>query len=328
MKKYLFIALAAATLASCSQDEVMEVAEKQAISFGNTFVENATRATDPSYNNDDKKVTAFKVWGNVATTTADTFVPVFAGANVVGTEYGVAWTCDVTQYWIYGATYDFAAVVNGTVGSELNNGLPKTISYTANNSDLLYAEEFDVIRQATQSETEKLVKFTFNHLLSKVKFTVSNTTPGTSNDALYTYNIKSLTIKNSKSSGVYTIGGTWGSYGATDSATSFGDIESVGSTSKICNSEMLLIPADFTSTKLQIGFTLEWCFNGEIITSNPKALEASVNLEAGKAYNFTISTGLDKPIQFTVEEVEDWDYDTNDDGKVDADDNIEVETAA
>ena len=308
MKKYLYIAIAAATFASCSQDEVMEVAEKQAISFGNTFVENATRATDPSYNNDDKKVSSFKVWGNVATTTANTFVPVFAGANVTGNEYGVAWTCDVTQYWIYGATYDFAAVVNGTVGSELNNGLPKTISYTANNSDLLYAEEFDVTRQATQSETEKLVKFTFNHLLSKVKFTVSNTTSGTSNDALYTYNIKSLTIKNSKSSGVYTINsGTWGSYGATAGTTSFGDIDAVGSTAKTCASEMLLIPANFTSTKLQIGFTLEWCFNGQVITSTPKTLEASVNLEAGKAYNFTISPGLDKPIQFTVQTLNGWD---------------------
>ena len=307
MKKYLYIAIAAATLASCSQDEVMEVAEKQAIQFGNTFVENATRATDPSFNNDDRKVTAFQVWGNVATTTANTFVPVFAGANVEGNEYGVAWTCDVTQYWIYGATYDFAAVVNGTVGSELNNGLPKTISYTANNSDLLYAEEFNVTRQATQTDAEKLVKFTFNHLLSKVMFTVSNSTTGTSNDALYTYNIKDLTIKNSKSSGVYTInGGTWGGYGSTDGTTSFGDIDAVGSTAKTCASEMLLIPADFTSTKLQIGFTLEWCFNGEVITSTAKTLEASVNLEAGKAYNFAISTGLDKPIQFTVHTLNSW----------------------
>jgi hypothetical protein len=70
---------------------------------------------------------------------------------------------------------------------------------------------------------------------------------------------------------------------------------------------MLLIPANFTSTKLQIEFTLEWCFNEQVITSTPKTLEASVNLEAGKAYNFTISTGLDKPIQFTVQTLDGWD---------------------
>ena len=49
MKKYLFIALAAAAMTSCSQDEVMDAIQGEEIKFSNAFVENATRATDPTY---------------------------------------------------------------------------------------------------------------------------------------------------------------------------------------------------------------------------------------------------------------------------------------
>ena len=54
MKKFLFLAIAATAFASCSQDEVMEVAQKQAISFGEAFVGNATRSIDPSYGTSKK----------------------------------------------------------------------------------------------------------------------------------------------------------------------------------------------------------------------------------------------------------------------------------
>ena len=48
MKKYIYIALAAAAFASCSQDEALEL-NQEAIDFDAPFVENATRAaTDPS----------------------------------------------------------------------------------------------------------------------------------------------------------------------------------------------------------------------------------------------------------------------------------------
>lgn len=313
MKKYLYIALAAAAFTSCSQDESLDVL-KEAIAFGDAFVENSTRAIDPSYNNDTKKIEAFKVWGNVKANNGSTYVPVFAGANVTDDgnnnttiAYGQAWKCDVTQYWIYGAPYNFAAVVNGTVDNELNNGLPKTISYTADGTtDLLYAEQLNVTRIADQTDDQKIVAFTFNHLLSKVMFTAKNTT----GDTKYTYNIKNLTITNSLASGSYTVTTkNWADKSTgTNSGTSFGAIDAVSeaATGKTCESEKLLIPADYTSTKLNISFTLEWCYNSEVITSTSQALEASVNLEAGKAYNFTISAGLNKPIEFTVHTLTGW----------------------
>ena len=86
MKKYLYIALAAATFASCSQDEVMDF-NQEAISFGNAVVDNVPRAAiDPSFGTTNK-LTAFNVWGAVQGTNnnATVWVPVFANDKVSGT---------------------------------------------------------------------------------------------------------------------------------------------------------------------------------------------------------------------------------------------------
>ena len=62
MKKYLYIALAAAALTSCSSDEAIEMVEKRAIGFDNVFVNNATRATDLNKDN----ITEFGVYASVS----------------------------------------------------------------------------------------------------------------------------------------------------------------------------------------------------------------------------------------------------------------------
>ena len=62
MKKYLYIALAAAALTGCSSDEAIEMVEQKAIAFDNVFVNNATRATDLNKDN----IQNFGVNGSVA----------------------------------------------------------------------------------------------------------------------------------------------------------------------------------------------------------------------------------------------------------------------
>ena len=85
MKKYLYIAIAAATLASCSQDEVMEVAEKEAITFGNVFVGKSTRAAeDPSYSNKDNVIKSFQLFGTVNN------VNIYKDVTVSNTNYSDA----------------------------------------------------------------------------------------------------------------------------------------------------------------------------------------------------------------------------------------------
>lgn len=63
MKKIFLIGLtAAAMMASCSNDETVEMAQQKAISFSNAFVNNGTRSSvDPSFNSDNLK--DFAVYG-------------------------------------------------------------------------------------------------------------------------------------------------------------------------------------------------------------------------------------------------------------------------
>ena len=319
MKKYLYIAIAAATLASCSQDEVMEVAQKEAISFGEAFVGNATRsaATDPSYTASTLKT--IKVWGAVTGTQGA--VEVFADNTVTGTvgEEEV-WNCtDRTQYWIPNAKYNFAAVVDGTVTDLGTDLLPATISYTASTQkDLLYSKSAEYTGKTTGND---LVKFDFAHLLSKVKFTAVNSTT----DTKYTFDITGLTITNSATSGTVAVPAkTWtvATGDGSDTPTVFGAIEGVtyqttpaeGQTATVyeCETEKFLIPEDFTTTKLNITFNLVWKYNGkEVATESNLGGSVAVNLQPGNAYNFVISKGLNTPIQFTVETLPTWTIQSN-----------------
>ena len=311
MKKYLFIALAAAAMTSCSQDEVMEM-NKEAISFGGAFVENSTRATDPSYGS-AKALTAFNVWGNIKGL-GDKAVAVFAGDNVTGTVgTGQVWNCTKTQYWIAGATYNFAAVVNGTVAT-LENELPKTITYVAaGDNDLLYARS----QQYTGlSSNNPLVKFEFAHLLSKVKFTLENTTSNATNVGEYTYTLTDIKITNAITEGTYTvtdtpktengvttytIGGTWASTAVNEQ--SFDSIEGVtNNTVKDCANEKLLVPLADAKVSCKINLY----YGGELMSTVSKENVSVGALTPGYAYNIKVSVGLSNEIKFTVEENPEW----------------------
>ena len=70
------------SLGSCSSDETIDAIQGEAITFGNAFVENSTRAAeDPSYNNTNKLISQFNVWGTVTGNTDNT-INVFNGASV------------------------------------------------------------------------------------------------------------------------------------------------------------------------------------------------------------------------------------------------------
>ena len=188
MKKILFATMALAAFVACSKETTVEINQEE-IAFDKAFVDNTTKAADPSYGS-EKPLTAFKVWGTVTGQSANP-VAIFANDDVAGTVgTNSVWNCtSKTQYWIEGAKYDFVAVVNGNVAT-LENGLPKTITYDADGStDLLYARSNQYTGKATSND---LVKFQFAHLLSKVKFTLQNTTSDAVNVGTYTYTLTEL----------------------------------------------------------------------------------------------------------------------------------------
>ena len=152
MKKLFIAVLSMATLASCFQSEV---ALEQAIDF-NTYVGSTTKAIDPSIDNNSIETKKFYVWGTTQQT-GGPLVSIFEEEEV-SCSAG-EWNYDVnhTKYWIAGNKYNFAAVVNGEVKT-LENGLPKTIDYTADGvTDLLYARSTpDIVAKAVTGAKEYL----------------------------------------------------------------------------------------------------------------------------------------------------------------------------
>lgn len=342
MKKYFMMAIAAAAITSCSQDEVMEVAEKQAINFGNAFVENATRAIDATYNN-DAKPKSFLVYGNTqGNETSAPVVPIFKGVTVssegtgtVGNDY--KYDAAYTQYWIAGNTYNFAAVVHGTVTPNTTTGLPATIAYNATNQeDLLYAEAKNIANKPANGE----VGFTFDHLLAKAMFTVKNTMADNTANSIYFYRVSDVQINNAYTTGTYYVeasgdnaAGTWapatntlmvdfGNVCASTNTAADADALEIGmNSSAASNYQRVIIPATYTydeTTKtggLNITCKIETLIKEsedyKVVDVQDYAKTINHTFEKGKAYNFVISLALNEPIMFTVSTINAWDPATN-----------------
>ena len=92
MKKIFLIGLtAAAMLASCSNDETVEMAQQKAIGFSNAFVNNGTRSVvDPSFTT--TSLNDFAVYGFTQNG------QIFNGEKVSKT--GDAWSYVNVQYWV------------------------------------------------------------------------------------------------------------------------------------------------------------------------------------------------------------------------------------
>lgn len=296
--------MALAVLASCNKVEPLAVGEGELIAFGNAFVDNSTKAaTDPSFGAGNP-LTKFQVWGTA------NGVAIFAGDDVEGTVgTNSVWTCEKKQYWINGVNYDFAAVVNGTVAS-LSNALPATITYTANGtSDLIYADNKGILGKPAGQNAP--VEFTFEHLLSKVKFTV-NTSEVTGD---YVYKVTGIKISNAYASGTYDVANKkWtGVIPDGNPGQSFSDI-TLNATSVECEQEQLLIP----TSEVKVSYTVALYYQGngtdEKIWSQTytdvvakKADSSNVQLEAAKSYNFNITVNVGDEIKFSVEEYAGWD---------------------
>ena len=306
MKKLLISMLAVATLASCAKEETLSFDKGEAIQFGNAFVDNATRANDYGPN---KPLKEFKLWGTIQGSEGPTAI--FADDTVTGTVGADnVWNCTTkTQYWIEGATYNFAAVVGGTVTAPA--GLPSSIEYTADgNTDLLYARSNQYIGSASDNPK---VAFDFKHLLSKIKFTLENTTSNAANVGTYTYTLTDVKITNAITTGTYTVADTKNadnSYTVKMTADAwspnvtgpmtFAGIDGVTNLSQSSTAESLIIPMD----DAVVSYTVNLYYGGKKITSTSKS--TPVDFAPGCSYNLVVSTGLNNEIKFTVKKDPSW----------------------
>ena len=336
MKKAILAVLALASVVACNKSEVLEVAPQKAISFGNPFVENATKAIDPSLTATSENFNTFKVYGKV-TTNAGGSTNIFNGVDVYKTAKAVTdiastsswyYSASYVQYWLANATYDFAAVTNGTVATADNdNGMPATISYSADGTtDLLYATKQVAVTQDNFESVTGTVNFDFNHLLSKVVFKFTNEYPKVANIEIMVSDIK---ITNPKSTGTYAVAtGKWTTTEATiENGLSFGNAIAADSEdadaeaiyfayneSAVSNYEKLLIPGSING--LNITFTaniyLKQADNYTLVDTKDYSLTVKdetdkTPLLAGNAYCFNVGiTDELKPITFGVASVGAW----------------------
>ena len=320
MKKIFIAMMAMAAFAACSTEEQIAAPQGDAIAFGDAFVDNATKAIDGTFANNGtgvNELTQFDVYGIVENANG-------AVANIFCAEpvskSGSVWTYDPnkTQYWVAGNSYSFAAVKNGVVAVDDYDNMPATIAYdVTTQDDVLYAE----VNNVNYAGNVQPVKFTFNHLLSKVKFTVKNQMQyGNGNS----YKVEEVRIVNAVETATYTVDGTWGAHAGAHELN-FGDIVTVGASQAEAalkllengvgesNYERLLIPQ--TNAALTIKVNVKYYIADKanpgtdvLNDSYTKEVVANLTLEAGKAYNFILTLGNPgEPITFAVENIVDWD---------------------
>ena len=295
MKKILISMLAVAALVSCSKEESIRIDQGELISFGNAFVDNSTRATDPSYSG-TADFTSFKVWGTVAATESSTPVAIFAGNTVSGTVgANSVWTCTVKQYWLNGAKYNFAALANAgtvTLGADL---LPKTVTYTANQTDLVYAKSAQYTGKASGND---LVAFTFQHLLSKVNFTVNN---GSQSATGYSFQVRDIVIDGATAGtcDVTTTPVTWAATASNGYAIDPITVNNTTASADI-GTALLVIPGNVT-----VSFKVDIIMGGEVL-STKNYTSAVTTLAPANSYNFVVTPAVGEEIKFTVSNDPTW----------------------
>lgn len=309
MKKSLFLlGVAVAALTSCTNNEVMEVAENRAIGFS-SFVGNTTKA-------------ATEFTGSA--TSADIYVIGYYGENngtldqpVFKNELG-----STLYYWNEGMDYIFGAYADGKTGKfddvafDPAQSVLTFTDYTPSTKDLVAAVS-DKVENVTAA-SQGAVSLSFKHMLAQVGFTF-NTQVGQE----YILAISDIQIEKAikTATGTYTKSGDaidWqgSATGEGEASYAYTDIADLANGTTNSNSEYnLVIPQ--TVSGIQVTFTasisgvgIDPAESREITVTLPTTSVSTWT--AGYKYNYTTTINAEditdelKPIIFTVTEIPTW----------------------
>lgn len=329
MKKIFLIGLAAtAMLASCSNDETVEMAQQKAIGFSNAFVNNGTRSiVDPSFTTTSLK--DFAVYGFTQ-----------AGQIFNGTTVSApGWTYTPWQYWVAGNTYTFGAIAPAAQKDNVSNvtlaggKVCMEVAFTNDGTvDLLHAAPNAVVCDdafLAQTNIPK-VGMTFSHQLSKVKFSFANAV-----GEGYNVKVSNVKITDAYTSGTLTVaaaGNTWSNQETNALELDFGNVTADDATADeaafIANdktlesyNEKLMIPMASTAT-YTVTFTAE-LYHGDVLLGSydHNVKIENVEFKLGYCYDFKATLTHEnivdpenplKPIEFTVDGITDWNKDNLD----------------
>lgn len=328
---------AVAALAACTTEQTIVAPQNEAIGF-DTFVDNSTRATDITTNN----IANFGVYGTV--TKGGNSALIFKNTEV--TKSGDDFVYSPAQYWIADAVYDFLAFAPFTNAkwtyTPTNAQVAKTGTFSFNNEtaaadqDVVYAYQTKTTADKLDASNTQAVEFTFKHILSKVAFSFTNTfTDG--NTSLSVYNVK---INNTAKNGTMAIvdGEDKAWVGVDNLVVPFGDQATAVNTLKakaIANKNGTLklahhyvIPAQ---RAYNITFSVDLYQAGVYLATYNHEINSAIDFAKNGNYVLSVKLAPESidpenelyPIEFTVNEVKDWD-----DASISLNEFTEVDTEA
>lgn len=304
-------------MSSCMNTDVVdETSEVQSgkIAF-ETHVNKATRAGE---NNDitTGDLTQFFVAGSYFKASEGAkYLQIFN--NVKIQKDGEVWKQIGGQerYWIKDAEYKFFAYSDGNAQITENIAYSATTPDWAINSYTVNADHAKDLIFATQSvECEKetgneKVGLTFQHLLSKIKFTLSTDVPEGNS-----VKILNLKINNIRTTADYK-GGKWNNWAAAVNDFKIAnEISGITQDASKESVEKFVMPYNYNDAKeqIQVSIALEIYNSDNKIVHSVQEMRTSIGSkwEPGCKYNYNVNikasqAGLQK-IEFTVDSVETW----------------------
>lgn len=316
---------AVAMLASCSNDETTgKAVNGNTIKFDG-FVNKSVKGAANDLNN--TTFNSFQVWG-LMSKGEQTGTP-FNGTTV--TKSGSDWTYNGNVYWENGYNYSFVAIAPagfGTFNAPDKVGEYGSIDFKngEGTTDLIYDIDDYYVTNAVSTTTTcpGPINFTFNHLLSRVKFAFKN-----GMDDGSTINVTGVTITNANTKATATLGATatWELADDNDVAElSFGNVILDAEATGYAENETketdhkYMIPATSADQKYTVTFVVTRHHSGVTDQYNHEVEIPAVTMKQGKSYKFTAELNAQNitgdpddpdnpqlcPIQFSAT-VSDWD---------------------
>lgn len=320
MKKIFIAVLAVAALASCSKEQTVNVDKGAVIGF-DTFVENSTRANDLTKGTFD-----FGVYGLVEKGSNSALI--FNNQEVAADgSYSPA------QYWIAAAQYYFTAIApktNAKWAYTTTTAHTGTIAFdnqaAAANQDLLFAYVKPAQTPAEIKAAPAKVGFTFNHMLSRVRFTFAN---GFGEGSNITLQVTDVTIEDAYATAQLDVtdgtpAAAWKNFGTTFSKN-FGQVGGAtlatltdvgvtteGATMSAATEHFYLIPANkaykvtFKVDLYQAGVKLDTYARTATIPATDMQKGMSYDIKTTLNAQNTSDDGKLWPIEFEVTAVTEW----------------------
>ena len=309
---------AAIALASCTNEEVLNVSDSRTIGFNGTGIDNITRADITS-----SDFTHFYVYGGYNDT------PIFNKTEV--SYSGGNWTYNPTKYWAAG-TWRFAGYEGGdgvTPAWSYADGLTLEVNSNASNqSDVVYAASSDITVDDAASYSTP-VALTFTHLLSKIQFKFLK-------DAQSLGGVK-VELSNFTVSGIMT-NAKWEA-GTQEAATSpvtgsysdFSSAEEIVANTGLSTDAFYVIPQTVGSFAITADAVVTddagtQVHSGQITATVPNGEYAEWSAQNYYIYTATLKMEIiidpddpdkqPKPIEFTGTKADDWNLPTKDDDVV------------